>query len=160
MGGNHWLSHHLSTVIAPSENEHELSASIEWILMGISVAIAVIAILFAVSKYKKHTDEEPTTALGKFFYNKWYIDELYNTAIVEPLNKLAGFLKEVVEKVVIDGAVNGIGKSIQFAARKTRLVQNGQVGFYILMMVIGMVVMLLLWFNDTALLKLFSNLLK
>jgi hypothetical protein len=28
------------------------------------------------------------------------------------------------------------------------------------MMVIGMVVMLLLWFNDTALLKLFSNLLK
>ena len=160
MGGNHWLSHHLNSVIVPEANEHELSTSIEWMLMGISVAIAVIAILFAMIRYKKHTDEEPVSAIGKFFYNKWYIDELYHSAIVEPLNKLAGFLKEVIEKLVIDGAVNGIGRSIQFAARKTRLVQNGQVGFYILMMVIGMVVMLLLWFNDTALLKLFSNLLK
>lgn len=160
MGGGHWLSHHLSTVIVPVEAHEEVSSVMEWALMGVSVSIALIAVFFAINTYKKKTDEEPSSSLGKFFYNKWYVDELYQNAIVAPLNRFAAFLKDFIEKVIIDGAVNGIGKSIQFAARKTRMVQNGQVGFYILWMVLGMVVMLLLWFNDTALLKLFSNLIK
>ena len=85
--------------------------------------------------YKKKTDEEPSTALGKFFYHKWHIDELYNEVIVQPLNRFAGFLKNVIEKQVIDGAVNGTGKLVQYSARKVRLIQNGQVGYYILFMV-------------------------
>jgi len=152
MGGNHWLSHQLIPIIGEAHEAH-LSHEIEWILMGVSVTIAVIALLIAVSRYKKQADEEPTSTLGKFLHNKWHIDELYNNAIVEPLNKMSGFLKETIERKVIDGAVNGTGKLVQYGARQIRLIQSGQVGYYILFMVLSLVLMLVLWFNDIAILR-------
>lgn len=152
MGGNHWLAHQLIPIIGEHHEAH-LSHSTEWALMGISVTIALVALLIAINRYKKQVDAEPQTSLGKFLQNKWYIDELYNNAIVEPLNKLAGFLKEVVEKKVIDGAVNGTGKLVQYSARQIRLIQSGQVGYYILFMVLSLVLMIVLWFNDIAILR-------
>ncbi len=159
MGGHHWLSHQLSTIVG-EPTEIGLSHAMEWILMAVSVSIAVIALLIAVIIYKKKTDEAPTSFIGKFFYNKWHIDELYNTAIVNPLNRFAGFLKNIIEKQVIDGAVNGTGKLVHYSARQLRLIQNGQVGYYILFMVLGIVLLFLLWFNDTLLLRFFHNSIK
>ena len=159
MGGHHWLSHQLSTIVG-EPTEIALSHATEWILMAVSVSIAVIALLIAVIIYKKKTDEAPTSFIGKFFYNKWHIDELYNTAIVNPLNRFAGFLKNIIEKQVIDGVVNGTGKLVQYSARQLRLIQNGQVGYYILFMVLGIVLLFLLWFNDTLLLRFFHNSIK
>ena len=152
MGGNHWLSGQLSSIVSTPQEAH-LAVSTEWILMGISVAIAAIALLIALSRYSKQTDEEPSSAIGKFFYHKWYIDELYQKAIIEPLNKFALFLKEFIEKKVIDGAVNGTGKLVQFSARKVRLIQNGQAGYYILFMVLGIITLFLFWFNDISILR-------
>ncbi|MCE2844169.1 MAG: NADH-quinone oxidoreductase subunit L [Sediminibacterium sp.] len=152
MGGNHWLSHQLIPIIGEAHEAH-LSHQTEWILMGVSVTIALFALLIAVSRYKKQADEEPTSTLGKFLHNKWHIDELYNNAIVEPLNKMSGFLKETIERKVIDGAVNGTGKLVQYGARQIRLIQSGQVGYYILFMVLSLVLMLVLWFNDIAILR-------
>ena len=152
MGGNHWLAHQLIPIIGEQHEAH-LSHLTEWALMGISVSIALIALFIAIGRYKKQIDAEPQTSLGKFLQNKWYIDELYNNAVVEPLNKFAGFLKEVLEKKVIDGAVNGTGKLVQYSARQIRLIQSGQVGYYILFMVLSLVLMIILWFNDIAILR-------
>ena len=152
MGGHHWLTGQLSTIVS-APHEASLSVSTEWILMGVSVAIAAIALIIALSKYTKHTDEEPSSAIGKFFYHKWYIDELYQKAILEPLNEFALFLKEFIEKKIIDGAVNGTGKLVQFSARKVRYIQNGQVGYYILFMVLGIISLFLIWFNDIYILR-------
>jgi NADH-quinone oxidoreductase subunit L len=69
------------------------------------------------------------------------------------LNKFAGFLKEVVEKKVIDGAVNGTGKLVQYSARQIRFIQSGQVGYYILFMVLSLVLLFIIWFNDVAILR-------
>jgi NADH-quinone oxidoreductase subunit L len=157
MGGHHWLSHQLIPIVGEA-HEATLSHSTEWALMGSSVAIATIALLIALNRYKKQADGEPKTALGKFLYNKWYVDELYNNAIVEPLNKFAGFLKEIIEKNIIDGAVNGTGKMVQYSARKIRLIQNGQVGYYILFIVLGILVLFLCWFNDIAILRFLHSL--
>jgi NADH-quinone oxidoreductase subunit L len=159
LGGNHWLGHHLSSIIGEEAPLH-LSHTTEWILMGSSVSIALTALLIAISKYSKQADGEPQTALGKFLYNKWLVDELYEKAIVQPLHRFAGFLKEVIEKNVIDGVVNGAGKLVQYGARQTRLMQSGQVGYYILFMVLSMVVLFLIWFNDIALTRFFQNLIK
>jgi NADH-quinone oxidoreductase subunit L len=157
LGGHHWLGHHLSSIIGAEEALH-LSHTTEWILMGSSVTIALLALLIAIGKYSKQADGEPQTALGKFLYNKWLVDELYEKAIVQPLNRFAGFLKEVVEKNVIDGFVNGTGKLVQYGARQTRLMQSGQVGYYILFMVLSIVLLFLIWFNDIAITRFFNNL--
>jgi NADH-quinone oxidoreductase subunit L len=159
MGGHHWLSHQLIPIVGEVK-EVALSHSTEWALIGASVSIAVIALLVAINRYKRQADDEPQTALGKFLYHKWYVDELYENAIVQPLHKLAGFLKEIIEKNIIDGAVNGTGKLVQFSARKIRLVQNGQVGYYILFTVVGIILLFLCWFNDVAIIRFFNNLIK
>ena len=159
LGGHHWLGHHLSSIIGESAPLH-LSHSTEWILMGSSVTIALLALLIAIGKYSKQADGEPQTALGKFLYNKWLVDELYEKSIVQPLNRFAGFLKDIVEKNIIDGMVNGTGKLVQYGARQTRLMQSGQVGYYILFMVLSIVVLFLIWFNDIAITRFFYNLIK
>ncbi|MFM7721012.1 MAG: hypothetical protein ACKO52_07675, partial [Sediminibacterium sp.] len=146
--------------IIGAEQALHLSHTIEWILMGTSVAIALVALLIAIGKYSKQVDGEPQTALGKFLYNKWLVDELYEKAIVQPLNCFAGFLKEVVEKNVIDGIVNGTGKLVQYGARQTRLMQSGQVGYYILFMVLSIVLLFLIWFNDLAITRFLHNLIQ
>jgi NADH-quinone oxidoreductase subunit L len=38
----------------------------------------------------------------------------------------------------IDGLVNGVGKTVRWGSDRVRLLQTGQVGFYIFAMVIGM----------------------
>ena len=159
LGGHHWLGQHLSSIIGADHALH-LSHTTEWILMGSSVTIALLALLIAIGKYSKQADGEPQTAVGKFLYNKWLVDELYEKAIVQPLNRFAGFLKEVVEKNVIDGFVNGTGKLVQYGARQTRLIQNGQVGYYILFMVLSIVLLFLIWFNDLAITRFFHKLIQ
>jgi NADH-quinone oxidoreductase subunit L len=44
---------------------------------------------------------------------------------------------------VIDGIVNGVGRLVQYGSRQIRLLQSGQVGGYVLLMVIGILVLFL-----------------
>jgi NADH-quinone oxidoreductase subunit L len=44
---------------------------------------------------------------------------------------------------IIDGIVTGLGRSTNEASKGLRLVQSGNVGFYIFMMVVGIISMLL-----------------
>lgn len=157
MGGGHWLSHQLSPIVG-IPHEASLSHATEWTLMAVSVGIALVALLIALSVYRKKADAVATTSIGKFLYNKWYIDELYNNIIVNPLNRFAGFLKEGVEKLVIDAAVNGTGKFVQYSARQIRRIQSGQVGNYILFMVLGMILLFVCWFNDINIMRFFIKL--
>ena len=153
LGGSHQLHHFLSPVIT-TEKAHTLSHSTEYLLMGISVAVAAIAIIFAIAKYSKKPELNDATGAGKVLANKWYVDELYDTIIVNPLNAIAVFFKNIIEKTGIDGAVNGVGKFVNYSARQLRLVQSGQVGNYILIMVLSIVVFVLIWFYDTSILRL------
>ena len=143
---SHWLEHFLSPLIAKTEPTHPLTHATEYMLMGASVAIALIAILIAWTRYSKKPEMEEASGAAKVLANKWYVDELYNSVIAVPVQKLGGFLNNIIEKNVIDGLVNGVGKGIQYAGRQIRLVQSGQVGNYILLMVLSLVLMILLIF--------------
>ena len=157
----HSLEHFLAPIFAGSaklaEQQH-LAASQEYLMMaGSTIAIAVM-IWLAVNKYKKYQQTgEANTGISKVLENKWYVDELYNAIIVNPLNALSGFLKNIVEKSGIDGLVNGVGKLVGYGSRQLRLLQSGQVGNYILMMVLAMVVFVLIWFNDYTIIQFFNK---
>jgi NADH-quinone oxidoreductase subunit L len=147
LGGHHSLHEFLSPVLV-TEVQHESVHSTEYLLMGISVAVAVIAIIFAISKFSKKPQLEDAEGFGKVLENKWYVDELYDAIVVKPLGSIASFFKNVVEKSGIDGAVNGVGKFVNYSSRQLRLLQNGQVGSYILFMVLAIIVIVLIWVND------------
>jgi NADH-quinone oxidoreductase subunit L len=152
LGGGHWLHSYLAPVIT-SEHAHHMEHSTEYLLMGVSVALAAIAIVIAVTHYSKKPQLEDATGAGKVLENKWYIDELYDAVIVNPLLKFAGFLKNVVEKSGIDGVVNGVGRLVHYSSRQLRLLQSGLVGSYILFMVLSIVVLFLVFWNQTIILQ-------
>jgi len=157
LGGHHELKSFLAPVII-TETEHHLEHSTEYMLMGISVALASLAIIFAISKYRKQADVEAARGFGKVLFNKWYVDELYDTMVVKPLGILASFLKNIIEKSGIDGAVNGVGRLVNYSSRQLRLLQSGLVTGYILFMVLAIVVFILIWVNDGYIYKFIFNL--
>jgi NADH-quinone oxidoreductase subunit L len=65
----------------------------------------------------------------------------------------ANILKNIIEKNIIDGSVNGVGKLVQYSARQIRLVQSGLIGNYIMIMVLAIVVFVLLWFYDISIVR-------
>ena len=120
----------------------EMTHSTEYMLMIISVAAALAALVYAwnkFSRYQKTTGEEK--GLGKVLQNKWYVDEVYDAVIVRPVNAIAKYFNNVIERKGIDGFVNGIGRAVNYSSRQVRLLQSGQVGTYVLLMVIGILVL-------------------
>jgi NADH-quinone oxidoreductase subunit L len=147
LGGHHVLGQFLAPVFKASaaiSTETSLSNQTEWVLMGISVAGALAALLYAYIKYVKNAqvpvaDGEERPALVDLSYHKFYIDELYDTIIRKPLDALSVFFYKVIDKLGIDGIVNGLGKGTVEASNGLRLLQTGNVGFYIFMMVVGII---------------------
>jgi len=151
----HSLGNFLTPIFAQSAalaTEHHLEASQEYLFMGVSTLLIAGIIFYTINSYKKYqSTETENTGLAKVLENKWYIDELYDAIIVKPLNAIAGFFKNIVEKNIIDGGVNGVGKLVSYSSRQIRLLQSGQVGNYVLIMVLAIVVFILIWFNDLTL---------
>ncbi len=142
LGGHEGLTHFLAPVIPAGEATH-LSHVEEYILMGGAVLLIAIAVLLAWNKCKNFV-YQPSEGIAKTLENKWYVDELYNSIIVQPLQSVAAFFNNLVEKKVIDGFVNGIGRAVNYGSRQVRLLQSGQVGTYILLMVLGILVLFII----------------
>ena len=144
MGGHNEINTYLGSVVTNFGN-HELAPTTEWILMAVSVIGALIMIIVAYSINRKPNFAE-NTGLAKVLENKWYVDELYDAIVVRPLQALSGVLDKFAEKRGIDGIVNGVGKTVRWGGDRLRLLQSGQVGFYIFIMVLGIVILFTLSF--------------
>lgn len=150
LGGHHWLAQFLAPVFALSaaKTHHvELDHYTEYLLMAISVGGALIAMLVAYMRYIKRSHvpvagDQPRGFLANLSYNKYYVDEIYQLLITRPLDVLSNFFYTIVDKLAIDGIVNGIGKVAVEASRGFRLLQTGNIGFYIFMMILGVIAML------------------
>jgi len=147
----HVLGHYLAPVFGDvssggvpgdAASGAEVSHGTEWALMGVSVLLAVIGSVWAWVRVSRKPDLAEPTGFGKVLANKWYVDEFYNAIIVRPLGLLAQFLV-FFDKNIIDGIVNGVGRLVQYGSRQLRLMQSGQVGGYVLLMVVGIIVLFL-----------------
>lgn len=149
----HWLEHFLEPVFADSSVrliKPKLSATTEYGLMALAVALAILSILYARSKFvsKKQlpVDEADMPVLHKTIYHKYYIDEIYDTLITKPLNLLSEAFSRFVESRLIDSVVNSLGMLVQRASSSLRIVQTGQVGFYIFAIVVSVIMIFVIKF--------------
>lgn len=149
---NHLLSQYLSAVTEPSahllHHGEPLSHGTEIMLMSIAGLGAIVAILYArfryVTKQALPEDESAQASFTKWVFNKFYVDELYDRLIVQPVFKLSEWWGTFVDKLVLDRIVNSLARSFEVGGRTIRLFQTGNTGFYVFAMVIGIVVLFII----------------
>jgi len=139
LGGHHWLASFLSPIVKSAT--HHLEHQTEFMLMGSTTLLVLISIAFAWFKFRNYKVSGESKGLGKILENKWYVDELYQMTVVTPLKNISAFFNNIIETKLIDGAVNGVGKLVTYSSRQLRWLQSGQVGAYVLLMVIGMLIL-------------------
>ena len=151
LGGSHWLGTYLAPVFAQSASlveVHHLEHATELGLMGTVVVLTLVMIIIAYVMYVRNNQVPETDAnisgVQKVLYRKYYIDELYEAIIVVPLRVISSFFDIFVERLGIDQIVNMFGSATTNGSKGLRLLQNGNIGFYIFMMVIGIILILIL----------------
>lgn len=149
LGGHAGLDKFLSPVLVNGLHEHAIEHGTEMMLMGGSVLLVLCAIGFAYSRYisKKHVpslDDASLSGIENLLNKKYFVDEIYNSLIVKPLDWVSSKILYPVDKSGVDGIVNGIGQATVGGGQMLRQTQAGGTGFYIFAMVIGMILLFLL----------------
>ncbi len=153
LGGNEGLSKFLAPVFADSfsimEHETPVSNGTGWLLMSVTfvgvVAMAVWAYFrYAKGKHGLEPDDTSRSFPVRMVSNKYYIDELYDYLFVKPVLRISRFLHEIVELRFIDRIVNGVGNLVVWTGSTVRFIQTGNVGFYMFIMILGIILILFL----------------
>ncbi|HXG45101.1 MAG TPA: NADH-quinone oxidoreductase subunit L [Gemmatimonadales bacterium] len=85
----------------------------------------------------------PERGLWKLLYHKYYVDELYDAAIVRPVIRFSRFLWQQVDQRLIDGVgVNGSAALSRALGWLGSRLQSGQVGVYVVLFLIGVLYVL------------------
>jgi len=156
LGGHNVFHHYMEPVLMMpaqvSEHWESLSAhhshEFEMGLMGASVAIMFVASGLAVSLYARGPAAVLDNWAKKFhgayeaLSNKYWIDEIYDSWIVQPLHDMSEFLWAIVDVRVVDGLVNGVGQVCNLAAGLASFRMTGSVHRHGMVLVMGLVVLL------------------
>ena len=143
----------------------EVPANTEYLLVGIAIAIAVAGIALAFVRLKPatlvpKTDAPAEHGFERVLANKYFVDEIYDATIVEPVVATSrGLLWRGIDVGLIDGFTRLLiqskdddsapGSSVQMGGLLTRAVglvgstlQSGRVGTYAWVLVVGMLFVL------------------
>ncbi len=131
-------------------NEHLMHAMHEvplWVKLASTVAM-LTGLFVAWSMYIR-SDTAPAAVAGqfaplyKFFYNKWYFDELYNLIFIRPSFWFGRLFWKAGDVGIIDRfGPNGSAAVVAFSSRMAARMQSGYLYTYALVMLLGLVGMM------------------
>jgi NADH-quinone oxidoreductase subunit L len=127
------------TAAASSSHAAGASHTTEWILMGLSVFIAIAGIGIGWSWFGKNPLWQPP----KLLEDKYRVDEAYDAAIIQPIKKgSTNVLWKFVDVKIIDGFVNAAGTLAKQIGGVMRHLQSGFARSYIALVVLGALIIL------------------
>jgi NADH-quinone oxidoreductase subunit L len=130
------------------EGAEQGSAPLELELMAVSSVVAVGGIAIAVFFFLRHREASARLAerfIGVYtvLTHKYYVDEVYDAALVQPIRIVSeDGLWKVVDVRLIDGSVNGVGESVRGWSELLRRLQTGSVRAYAASFFLGVVALL------------------
>jgi NADH-quinone oxidoreductase subunit L len=116
-----------------------------WAAISFLIATAVIAISSFWLMRRRYVPAEqavPPRGFGKLLYNKWYVDEAYDAAIVRPIVGMSRALWRFIDAGLIDGTVNGLGRATRAFGWVGSRMQTGQLNTYAFAAVLGALLLL------------------
>jgi NADH-quinone oxidoreductase subunit L len=115
----------------------------ERMLMAISTGVGLAGIGIATFFWLRRPSaaaalERQFSGVHRLLLNKYYLDEIYNAVIVQPIKQLStGALWKGVDAGLIDGSVNGVGAGVQSFSTTLRRVQTGSIRTYAASLFLG-----------------------
>ncbi len=123
--------YHAGVDVAPS-------TGLQFSLAVVDIIAALIGLVAAFSIWRG-VSESPRFE-SSFLEHVWRWDDFYDASIARPLARAARFGDDVVEPLVIDGAVGAVAVGVRRSAEGVRKVQSGFVRHYALATVLGLAV--------------------
>ncbi len=114
-------------------------------IIKISIVLGILfsAIMYFYKKELSSYLSKNLSFLYNLFFNKWYIDELYNKLLVDPIFNLSSFFWKKSDVNIIDNyGPNGISKIINYFSKRLSLFQSGYLYHYAFVMLGGLVIFL------------------
>jgi NADH-quinone oxidoreductase subunit L len=129
------------------EHAHHVPTWVKLLPVGLATSGVVIAVLcYAVWTGVPGAMARAFSPLHKFFFNKWYFDELYDILFVRPAVRFGAFLWQRGDRDVIDGfGPDGMSAMVVRVSAFAARLQSGFVFHYAFAMLIGVVV-LVTWY--------------
>jgi NADH-quinone oxidoreductase subunit L len=120
---------------APAEHAHDpAEVAQERLFTGISIVVGLIGIGIGWMVFGKR----PLLKMPRLLENKYYVDEAYDAALVEPIKTGSREgLWRFFDVGVIDGAVNGLGRGMSMLGGVLRHLQPGFVRSYAAIILLG-----------------------
>jgi NADH-quinone oxidoreductase subunit L len=122
--------------------------SLEYGLMAVSITGVALSALTAVKWYANGPAPITKTlatrykAIHSLWLNKYWVDELYEKILITPLKDMSYFLWKIVDVVIIDGIVNGVGQACVLIGGLLSFKSTGSVNRHAVVLVLGIVCML------------------
>ena len=132
----------LAPLFPPVEEGHDIGPVVVSVAFGL--AGIALAWLFYVAK-PGLPDQVATSFSGlyKLIYNKYFVDEIYDAVVVNPVvSGSREVLWKGVDVAVIDGAVNGVGNRARGIGGVLKRLQSGNIRSYAAWVLLGSVVLL------------------
>jgi NADH-quinone oxidoreductase subunit L len=149
LGGNDILGHWLGAVIrteSPVEGlEIHEDPSVEYAVMAVSVIVALIGIYLAYSWYMKKSELVKSLGASKahnVLDNKFWVDQIYDRTISQPLVRGSEWLAQYFDLGVIDRLLVGTSSVVQGIGGIVRRAQTGVVQNYAVFMGVGLLALL------------------
>jgi NADH-quinone oxidoreductase subunit L len=136
----------MEAVEGAGHGEHALPLLAEWVLIIVAVTVAVAGLLLARRAFGHGRDlagdqafARRAPALRRLLAGKYFIDELYDRAIVRPLAWLSRMLWKVVDTLIIEGTLHVGAFLTELAGDLGRFSTTGNVRNYALYFFLGVV---------------------
>jgi NADH-quinone oxidoreductase subunit L len=116
----------------------------ETALIAVSLAVALGGILLAWLIYGLRVIRLRVPALQTLLAHQFYVEDLFNAAVVAPSRALA-YLAARFDRTVIDGGVTGLARAVGGGGALLRKLQTGYLRDYAAFMLIGALLILAFW---------------
>ncbi len=145
---HHFVHDFLHKVLTDAAIPHP-SHFFEMVILGASLLVLTV-IIFTTYRFYTSAKNIPVAldqevGVSKLLGHKYYFDELYRFIFQKPVEWMSKFTFQTIDRKLIDGIVNAFGKIADFFGTHLRTLQSGNVEYYLLAMVVGVVSFLVIY---------------
>lgn len=154
LGGNNIFEHFLEPVFLKANSKFSLNIThshlTEYLLMIISVLFAIFGIMLSSNLFVKNKKyvwylKQRFNNIYNLLLNKYYVDEIYNFSIVNPVvNSSKILFWKIVDNGIVDGLVNGVARLIEIFGNIFRRIQTGVIESYAAIFISG-IIFIIFW---------------